>query len=456
MTKERECAMNLMKIYNRLPAWAQTLATSAEGWRIQKRRYDALFEERYQDFMSRNGWSYEQKCAYRDAQLQKMVKHCYEHVPYYRNLFDRLNIDYRDITTLDDLKLLPILDKQTIRDHYEEFFSESYDRSALIEQHTSGSTGTGFSFYQNREANADVWAHVWRGNHNIGLNRDMWCAYFGGRAIVPPEKKSGSCYRINYPGKQIMFSIYHTGDQYFSQWVKVLNKYQPPWIQGYPSALVPFASYLERANQRLNYVPKVITLSSENVSWAQEDFLLRVFGVYPMQNYAQSEAVATFRQRLDHRIFVDEDFAAVEFVPVDDTGLCRIVGTTLSNYAMPFLRYDTKDLAVWRLTPEGREILSLDGRDEDDIRLRDGGSIRRLSRVFQDQLHIVEAQIIQKSLDEVQFHVVKSPDYTAEDENRLEQAIDGYLTDRIGWEIHYVEQLRRNKNGKVKFIISEL
>jgi phenylacetate-CoA ligase len=146
----------------------------------------------------------------------------------------------------------------------------------------------------------------------------------------------------------------------------------------------------------------------------------------------------------------------VEFLPVDDSGLCRIVGTSLSNYAMPFLRYDTKDLATWRMTEDGREILTLDGRDEDDIRLRDGGSIRRLSRVFQDQLHITEAQIIQKSLDEVQFHVVKGAAYTPEDERRLENAIGSYLTDRIGWQLVYVEQLRRNKNGKVKFIISEL
>lgn len=448
--------MNLMKVYNRLPAWCQTLAVSLEGLRIRKRRYDTLFEARYQDFMSRNDWTYEQKCAYRDAQLRKMVKHCYETVPYYRKQFDKLKIDYRQIKGLDDLSILPILDKQTIREHYEEFFSESYEREGLIEQHTSGSTGTGFSFYQNREAHADVWAHVWRGNHNIGLDRNMWCAYFGGRSIVPPGRKRGPCYRINYPGKQIMFSIYHMNDNSFEQWVKALNKYQPPWIQGYPSALVPFAAYLERSGRRLRYVPEVITLSSENVSWAQEDFINRIFGVYPMQNYAQCEAVATFRQRLDRRIFVDEDFAAVEFIPADDSGMCRIVGTTLSNYAMPFLRYDTKDLATWRLTEEGREILTLDGRDEDDIRLRDGGSIRRLSRVFQDQLHITEAQIIQRSLDQVAFYVVRSPLYSEEDERRLEQAISGYLTDRIGWEIVYVEQLRRNKNGKVKFIISEL
>jgi hypothetical protein len=76
--------------------------------------------------------------------------------------------------------------------------------------------------------------------------------------------------------------------------------------------------------------------------------------------------------------------------------------------------------------------------------------------VFQDQLHITEAQIIQKSLDEVEFHVVKSPDYAPEDEQRLRDTIGGYLTGRIGWKIVYVQQLRRNQNGKVKFIISEL
>ena len=447
--------MNLMKIYNRLPACAQTLAVSLEGYRIQKRRYDARFEAQFRDFMSRNDWSYEEKCAYRDQQLQKMVKHCYETVPYYRNLFDSLGIDYRNIRTLEDLQCIPILDKQTVRDHYAEFFSEGWDRTTLIEQHTSGSTGTGFSFYQDPDAHAAVWAHVWRGNQNIGLSRDLWCAYFGGRSIVPPERKRGPFYRINYPGRQIMFSIYHMHDRAFDQWVRVLNQHQPPWIQGYPSALVPFGAYLERTGQRLNYIPKVITLSSENVSREQEDFLQRIFGVYPMQNYAQCEAVATFRQRLDRRIFVDEDFAAVEFVPAGQDGLCRIVGTTLSNYAMPFLRYDTKDLATWRETEAGREILSLDGRDEDDIRLRDGGSIRRLSRVFQDQLQITEAQIIQRSLDLVEFHVVRSPEYAREAELRLEQAISGYLTDRIGWKIVYVDSLRRNKNGKVKFIISE-
>ena len=448
--------MKLMDIYNVLPAWCQTLAVSLEGWRIQKSRYGAEYEEKYRELMSRNNWTYGQKCAFRDQKLREMVKHCYENVPYYRNLFDRLNIDYRRIKSLEDLKILPILNKQTIRDHYEEFFSENCDRTRLVEQHTSGSTGTGLSFYQDRQANGAVWANNWRGNENIGLKRDMWCGYFGGRSIIPVGRKGGPCYRINYPGRQIMFSIYHMNDVTFARWVKALNRFQPPWIQGYPSALVPFAGYLERTGQRLAYVPKVITLSSENVSTDQEAFLERVFGVYPMQNYGQCEAVATFRKRPDRRMFVDEDYSAVEFLPVDDSGLCRILGTTLYNRAMPFLRYDTGDLASWRETEDGREILALDGRDEDDIRLQDGGSIRRLSRIFQDQPHVTEAQIIQKSLQLVEFHLVRSARFSREDERRLEAAVEGYLAGRIGWKILYVDRLIRNKNGKVKFIISEL
>ena len=447
--------MNLMMIYNQLPAWCQTLAVSLEGLRIQITRYDEEFDAQYQDFMSRNNWTYEQKCAYRDQQLQKMVKHCYETVPYYHNLFDELHIDYRDIRTLDDLKCLPILTKQTIRDHYDEFISSSFRKDDLLEEHSSGTSGCGFWFHQSKEGHAAVWAHVWRGNHNIGLKRGTWCGYFAGRPIVPPERKNGPCYRINYPGKQIMFSIHHMNDDTFAQWLNVLNRYQPEWIQGYPSALLPFATYLDAKGFRLNYTPKTITLSSENVSWAQEDYLCSIFGVYPMQNYAQSEAVATFRQRLDRRIFVDEDFSAVEFLPIGQDGLCRIVGTTLTNYGMPFLRYDTEDLATWRLTEEGREILSLDGRDEDNIRLRDGGVYRRL-RSFIEQPRVIESQVIQKNIDLIEIHVVRAHDFTEEDSKRLEESVRSFLTDRISWKIIYVDHVRRNPNGKVKFIISEL
>ena len=206
---------------------------------------------------------------------------------------------------------------------------------------------------------------------------------------------------------------------------------------------------------RLNYIPDVITVSSESIRPAQQEYLADIFGVYPVQNYAQSEAVASFYQRLDRKMFVDEDFSAVEFVPVGDDGLCKIIGTTLTNYGMPFLRYDTEDLATWQMTDLGREILTLAGRDGDNVKLRDGGVFRNL-RSFVEQPRVVESQIVQKSLDLIEIHVVKGKGYSAADEKRLEESAKAALADRIGWKIVYVDRVQRNKNGKVKCVISEL
>ena len=178
--------------------------------------------------------------------------------------------------------------------------------------------------------------------------------------------------------------------------------------------------------------------------------------MYPIQNYAQSEAVATFRQRLDQRMFVVEDFSAVEFIPAEKKGLYKVIGSTLSNYAMPFLRYDMKDLVTYRESSEGREILTLDGREEDDIKLKNGGTLRRLDFVFKDQTNIYECQIVQKSLELLEIRIVQGKNYSSADESRLQRDLTEYLGGHIGYILRYVDTIPKTKNGKMKFIVSEL
>lgn len=448
--------MNMMQVYNRLPIALQNVAVSFEGYRIQKARYDLVFDRTFREFMSRNDWTYERKCEYRDVQLKKMVKHCYESVPYYKKTFDEYGIDYRSINHLDDLKKLPIIDKSVIKDNYNDFFSTRFKKRNLVLLHTSGTTGSGFTFYQNKEANAAVWAHVWRGNYNIGLERGLWCGYFGGRSIVPKLQNNPPYYRINKPGRQIMFSSFHMRPEVFQEYYEVLNKFKPQWIQGYPSSVIPFVSYMEENGLRLNYKPKVVTLSSENISLYNVEKIYRILGTYPMQNYAQSEAVATFRQTLDRRMFVIEDFSAVELLPTGERNLHVVVGTTLSNYAMPFLRYNMKDLVTFRQVSEGREILTLDGREEDSVKLRNGGVLRNLSMIFDRQINIIESQVIQKSLDLLEFRVVKNVHFSIKDEEKLHYDITDTLAGHIEYSVVYVKNIEKTKSGKIKFIISEL
>ena len=50
--------------------------------------------------------------------LVKQVKHVYDNVPYYRNLMDEKGVKPEDIKGIDDLHLLPFLQKSDLRDAY--------------------------------------------------------------------------------------------------------------------------------------------------------------------------------------------------------------------------------------------------------------------------------------------------------------------------------------------------
>jgi phenylacetate-CoA ligase len=55
---------------------------------------------------------------HQDRLLQKLVKHAYANVAYYRKLFDDTGIAPEDIRTTRDLIRIPILNKDAILDNF--------------------------------------------------------------------------------------------------------------------------------------------------------------------------------------------------------------------------------------------------------------------------------------------------------------------------------------------------
>ena len=320
---------------------------------------------------------------------------------------------------------------------------------------TSGTTGSALQFYYTKEAYAKQWAEDERYTKKLGINLNEWTAYFGGRSIVPKKKNKAPFYRINYAMREILFSSFHLEPENYPNYIYGIEKYKPRFWHGFPSSICPFAQYLLENNKRLSFQPDLIYLSSENVTERVISIIERAFGIRPIQGYAQTEAVATFRQYRNGEMYVIEDYSAVEFIPADD-GLYKVVGTTITNYAMPFLRYDTNDLVTYQMTEKGRKITSLDGREEDNIKLRNGGIIRRLDFVFKDQINIVEAQIVQKSYEFIEVHVVRGKKYSEADEKMLQRDMKDYLGGKIQFKLVYKNSIKKTKNGKMKFIISDI
>lgn len=156
----------------------------------------------------------------------------------------------------------------------------------------------------------------------------------------------------------------------------------------------------------------------------------------------------------------------------------RLVATGLLNADMPLIRYETGDRAsvavaqdsypvrlpqdknpVLHLCACGRSLpvlAAIEGRQDDVVITRDGRHIGRLDPVFKADLPILEAQIIQESLDRLRVLYVPTAAYSAADGEMLVQRIHDRVGADMGVVLEAVEEIPRTANGKFRAVISHV
>jgi len=207
---------------------------------------------------------------------------------------------------------------------------------------------------------------------------------------------------------------------------------------------------------------KIVTVGAENLLAAQKAVIATAFNAPVVQHYGQAEGVANFSECPMGRIHVDEDYAGVEFVPLDhDPNLFRVVGTNWHNHAFPLLRYDTGDLVELQAGDNcycgrpGRLVKVIDGRREDYLQLSTGVQIGRLDHVFKDMVNVREAQIAQRSDRQITIRIVRGSRYTLRDEELLLREFRGRIGNEASITIEYVPHITRTKSGKLRLVVRE-
>jgi phenylacetate-CoA ligase len=437
----------------------QSLAISAYGLSVRRKRYGGTYNAILKAALERGDWPRQRILEYQRERLRALVAHCNENVPHYRTNFRERGIEPAEIERAEDLEKLPLLSKETVRENCDALLASDRHRRAQLRAHTSGTTGAGLEFLTDLAAHREQWAVWWRYRMSHGIQPGTWCAYFGGRTIVPPGQRRAPYWRVNFPAKQVLYSTYHMSPEALPRYAEDLVRRKLPWIHGYPSALSLLGRYVLESEIRLRF--RWATVGAENLLPWQKRVIEDAFGCRCYQHYGNAEGVANFSECEAGNLHADEDFSIVELVPTSDPERLSIVGTSLSNYVMPLLRYETGDVCGRPLAscPCGRDgliVARIDGRQEDYVLLNDGSLLGRLDHVFKDAVHIREAQIRQEKAGEIVLRVVPGTGWSEDDELALLREFRMRAGDLLEVKIELCERLERTAAGKLRFVVSSL
>lgn len=446
--------MNLQGIYDKTPVWVQNWMCSVKGYLIKRRRYGKQF---FVELKRLESGEYDPR-----EELYAFLKQAKE-LPAYNEVIGALTKN----SVYDIIHEMPIIDKVFVKNHIDDLTNRACTEPMFM-MRTSGTTGGGLVFPYTVRMENKHWGVWWRYRRRLGIDLDMWCGWFGGKRMIDPNNRRPPYWRINKPGRQVMYSSLHLTTETVITFYSDIKKRRLPWLHGYPSHIAKFAALaLDRGLDPLTEV-KWVTTGAENLVGNQISLMEKMFpNAIIRQHYGLMEGVANISQDKEGRWYIDKDFAFVEFIPIDDKEnnkegdviRCRIIGTGFSNPAFPLIRYDTGDIAEVKWNKVGEpEVLKIEGRSSNIIKGPDGFEINeaRLSIVLHDFNNIVEAQFVQHSLADVDLLVVKNSKYSDRDEKRLKKNISENFSDKMNVRIIYVEQIERTNSGKLKLVKSEI
>ncbi len=399
--------------------------------------------------------------AYQNLRLQKLVVHCYHHVPYYRHLFQRLGLMPEDIQTVDDLQKLPMMDKETVRENFDQLIStkgpQFFD---CFPGYTSGSTGQPAKFLRDFYSINFEYAASWRWYRMHG-HAGYQQALFSGRLMFPSVRQEPPFWLYNRPDRMLICSSFHLSKKTISDYVNALRQFKPKIIFGWPSNVYWFAELLEEAGLKLDLDIVSVFVSSETVFDYQREKIQRVLGTRLHDWYGQQERVAAISQCEHDTYHIQEDYSITELVE-SGYGL-EIVGTNFVNYRMPLLRYRTGDYAIPSTQAscpckrQFRIVKGVVGRAGNQyIVTPDGRKIAAMNAFLLNIPHLRETQLVQEGPDELVINVAAYPGFGDAERNLLLDRARNYISSDMNIRVKELTQIPRSPSGKYQLIVNKL
>ena len=398
--------------------------------------------------------------------LHAFIRHAYENVPYYHNMFKSLNLKPDDIRTQEDLQKLPILTKDDIQNNLHDMVARNKSKESLLKNATGGSTGKPLTFYQDKfywDWNAaDKLRHLKMMNFDSGEK----CAYLWGADRDSPQTtfmgKIGQI--IN---RSMWLNTFNLTEEMMSDYAQKLQKFKPKVIIGYATSLYLFAEFVKE-NNITGINPTGIQSSAEKLFDFQRGLIESIFNCKVFDRYGCREVGNIAHECKAHDgLHISSEIHHVEFVQDDELvsegEVGDIIVTNLTNYAMPFIRYEIGDRGSFmdEMCECGRGLplmKSVEGRVTDNIVTASGKYIHGVyfTHLFYGIEGVKQFQVIQESIDKIVIKIVATPAFDINITKKMEDEIHEWIDEDLQISFEFVDLIPVTETGKYRFTISKV
>ena len=293
---------------------------------------------------------YEEIVKIQNEKLKKQVRHVYDNVAYYRDLMDKKGVKPEDIQTIDDIKKLPFLTKDDLREAYPYGLLGTDLKNCVRIQSTSGTTGKRVvAFYTQHDI--DLWeeccarAIVAAG----GTNEDVVQVCYGYGLFTGGPGLNGGSHKVG--SLTLPMSSGNTERQ-----IQFMMDLNATILCCTPS----YAAYIGESLAERGYKPEDNKLKAGIFGaepWTEEmrrsiekSLGIKAYDIYGLTETSGPGVAFECEEQSGMHINEDHFYAEIidpktgEVLPEGSRG--ELVFTSLDKEGFPLLRYRTKDICV--------------------------------------------------------------------------------------------------------------
>lgn len=398
--------------------------------------------------------------------LSDLLTHAYKTTQYYKNLFDDSGFSPESLCDFSDMKKIPYLTKNIIRENSNSLVSNCYREKDLHSSETGGTTGVKMKFWRNndclsiKEASRfrfEKWAG-WDFGQRMGL---VWPAqqdYVGHWSIK--SKLLNELYE-----RQVVLPAAILNESMIDNYISELKQKKPTMIRAFNSPLMEVANVIIDKSHKIDFVKGIVT-TGEPLFIHQRNIIEKAFNCGVYNSYRSREAGTIAQECSEHKgLHINCETLYVEVIKSDGKNndgdqIGELVVTDLSNYGMPLVRYKIGDMASLssRTCKCGRGLPMLDdisGRTGDYLLAPNGSKIAAGSMVLYlvDEAPglIGQVQIIQDQKNHLLIKITPHPHPTEEIIEYQRRTITRLFGPDMGVTFEIVDKIPRSDSGKYFF-----